>query len=194
VPKISEERKEAVRRRLVDAAVDLLRDKGVEATTTRGILERAGLSNGALYHYFASVNDLYLAVAEEIYRENLAGLATAVSGPDGEVDLVALVRRMFDAPGERSLLPEMRARAVHDDAIRHALARFDRLIVEASTDMVSRRGGLDSDDPAAVVELVLAVFEALTARARAGGFVTDFDRVAGVFVDLLVRAYGWESA
>jgi AcrR family transcriptional regulator len=42
-----------------------LRREGVAGTTTRAILSEAGISRGAMYHHFASLEDLIAAVYED---------------------------------------------------------------------------------------------------------------------------------
>jgi AcrR family transcriptional regulator len=46
------ERRESTRTALLDAAVECLIDEGYAAVTTRGVAERAGVSQGAQQHYF----------------------------------------------------------------------------------------------------------------------------------------------
>ena len=63
MPRVSDARKAEVRNQLIDAAVEVLLAEGPAGVTSRRILEQAGLSAGALYHYFASLDELYEAVA-----------------------------------------------------------------------------------------------------------------------------------
>ncbi|OLR92985.1 TetR/AcrR family transcriptional regulator [Actinokineospora bangkokensis] len=53
-----------VRDRVVRAAVTLFARKGFEATTVREVVAEAGVTKGALYHYFDSKEDLLV----EVYR------------------------------------------------------------------------------------------------------------------------------
>src|SRR5215469_16791269 len=46
------ERREATRTALLEAAIDSLAEEGYANTTTRRIAERAGVTPGALHHYF----------------------------------------------------------------------------------------------------------------------------------------------
>jgi AcrR family transcriptional regulator len=46
------ERRESTRTALLDAAVECLIDEGYAAVTTRGVAERAGVSQGAQQHHF----------------------------------------------------------------------------------------------------------------------------------------------
>ncbi|QPP05229.1 TetR/AcrR family transcriptional regulator [Streptomyces bathyalis] len=63
------ERRRATRRRLLDTARELFAIEGIEDTSTEAVLEAAGTSRGAMYHHFASRDDLVAAVYEEVAAE-----------------------------------------------------------------------------------------------------------------------------
>lgn len=52
------------RTRLLDAARDLIREKGLEQTTLDDIAQRAGMTTGAIYGNFKNRDDLFMALAE----------------------------------------------------------------------------------------------------------------------------------
>jgi AcrR family transcriptional regulator len=52
------------RSQLIDTALALFAEKGVDATTIKDIAERAGVAQGLVYHYFASKDDLFDAIIE----------------------------------------------------------------------------------------------------------------------------------
>jgi len=60
-----DQRRQATRASLVEAARTLMRCDGVTGTTTRAILEAAQVSRGAMYHHFTSLEDLIAAVYED---------------------------------------------------------------------------------------------------------------------------------
>ena len=53
-PKVSEEHMEERRNQILDAAVATFSHKGFHQTTIEDIRLEAGLSRGAVYHYFKS--------------------------------------------------------------------------------------------------------------------------------------------
>jgi len=53
------------RERLIAAGEAILAEKGIEATTVKEIARRAGVSPGLFHYYFASKDDLLLAVVYE---------------------------------------------------------------------------------------------------------------------------------
>ena len=57
---------------IVEAALELFRDKGYEATTMRMVAERAGVSVGNAYYYFASKELLLQAFYTEIHEAHVA--------------------------------------------------------------------------------------------------------------------------
>jgi AcrR family transcriptional regulator len=65
------ERTEDMRRRILDAAVDLLAQKGYAGFRTADVALAAGVSRGAQTHHFHSKDDLVVAVVEHVFA--LAG-------------------------------------------------------------------------------------------------------------------------
>ena len=49
------------RRRILEAALDLFRENGFEATTMRDIAKKAGVALGAAYYYFDSKDAIVMA-------------------------------------------------------------------------------------------------------------------------------------
>jgi AcrR family transcriptional regulator len=58
------ERSAAMRKRLIDAAIDCLGRLGYGATTLQVVTDAAGVSRGAVLHHFPNKVDLMIAVAE----------------------------------------------------------------------------------------------------------------------------------
>jgi AcrR family transcriptional regulator len=54
------------RRNIVESATALFTEQGYEATSIEAVLEKSGVSRGALYHHFDSKETLYVAVLEAV--------------------------------------------------------------------------------------------------------------------------------
>jgi AcrR family transcriptional regulator len=63
------EQADATRTALGAAARQLFTERGYAATSTTEIVERAGVTRGALYHHFAAKEDLFRAVFEQLEDE-----------------------------------------------------------------------------------------------------------------------------
>jgi AcrR family transcriptional regulator len=71
------ERSASTRRALIEAARELFARDGYAATGREAIVERAGVTRGALYHHFADKEGLFRAVFEQIEAEVMAKAAEA---------------------------------------------------------------------------------------------------------------------
>ncbi|HEX6514367.1 MAG TPA: TetR family transcriptional regulator [Nocardioidaceae bacterium] len=74
-----EERTRAMRRRLMDATVELLVERGWSGTSTTLVSRRAGVSRGAQLHHFPTKNDLVVAAVEHLSEVRGAELARAAA-------------------------------------------------------------------------------------------------------------------
>jgi AcrR family transcriptional regulator len=54
------------RQRIIEVATELFSDLGYGVTTNKDVAVRAGISTGALYYYFESKLDMYMAVFREL--------------------------------------------------------------------------------------------------------------------------------
>ena len=52
------------RRKILDAAMAMIGEKGVEKTSLAAISRAAGLSKGTVYYYYASKNELIFDIAD----------------------------------------------------------------------------------------------------------------------------------
>lgn len=189
MPKVSSEHKEQVRQRLIDAARTVVLRDGHDGATTRAILEEAGLSPGSLYNYFSSKDELFEVLAEQVVGENIR----AVESADGRAGdrLVGLAAELLTVP-DLPALAWFRGRLSADAEVRAAIAKFNRSIVETFAPLLAAAqadGTIDSSiDADALVELFDVIVEGLNRREVMGAFVTDFERVGRLAIDVLLRA------
>ena len=83
MPRTQAERSAATRHALVDAAIDLLIERGWAATTTVAICERAGCTRGAVMHHYPSLAALLADALESLYEDfthTPRPLATSMTG------------------------------------------------------------------------------------------------------------------
>src|SRR3712207_6136824 len=91
------ERREATRGALLRAARDLFSERGYAAVGTNEIVERAGVTRGALYHHFRDKRELFEALYEQMEAELVASIGAEMSEAGDPVDfLVVGIRRFLD--------------------------------------------------------------------------------------------------
>ena len=64
------------RRSLIDAAIEEIAANGMDGASYNRIIERSGLSKGAVYYYFENKESLYRIVLEEVERKFLEAVGT----------------------------------------------------------------------------------------------------------------------
>ncbi|WP_394850908.1 TetR/AcrR family transcriptional regulator [Pendulispora brunnea] len=92
------ESNELTRKRLVNGAIDLLREKGVAAATTGRIAKAAGIKQSSFYAHFADRDEVLEVAAAEIGGRVLEKLKRQHAKLD-PADVSGSVRRAFRAMG-----------------------------------------------------------------------------------------------
>ena len=87
----SHEEAEETRRTILRVAQELFMEYGYRAVTTRQIADACGLTQPALYHYFAHKQELYVAMAQEELAKTRAALERIARRNE---DLDELLRRV----------------------------------------------------------------------------------------------------
>jgi len=86
-----EARKQEVRARLMEAALTLFRDQGVDETTVQSIVDRAGTSKGTFFNYFATKEHVLAAYYEQLVEAALTRAAPPRSDASAERRVIALL-------------------------------------------------------------------------------------------------------
>ena len=86
---------ETTRRAILDAALDLFVADGYARVSIRKIASRVSYSPGAIYSYFASKDDIFLALAEEGFRKLGATQLAAPATADALGDLADTAWRFY---------------------------------------------------------------------------------------------------
>jgi AcrR family transcriptional regulator len=106
-----------LRRALLEAALSLVDEHGIEGLTLREVARRAGVSHSAPYHHFADKRAIVAGLAEESYGLLRNDLATAARRHDDPLERlraigVAYVHFAFRHPPRFRVMnrPELRSR------------------------------------------------------------------------------------
>ena len=89
------EQTEATRRALLGAARALFAERGFAETSTEAVVQKAGVTRGALYHHFRDKTDLFAAVFEDIERELVEQLAARATATEDPVALIVTGVEVF---------------------------------------------------------------------------------------------------
>ncbi|WP_422936256.1 TetR/AcrR family transcriptional regulator [Sinomonas sp. P47F7] len=120
MPKVSEEHREAMRRRILDAALTCVARKGFAAASMADIVAEAGLSAGAVYLYYKGKEQLTVDVGRRVLEDRLAilevlGRARPVPPPSEVIiDMMAGLPQTQFFPG---IALQVWGEAVHHDEL-----------------------------------------------------------------------------
>jgi len=200
MPKVSAAHKEAVRRRIMDAARACLERNEFRNITTREVLAEAELSVGTFYNYFPSKEHLYEALAEEALGRYGAEILEAA---DHDQSVGARLLRSVRDYALTEAEPAVGAAIFRGrmdagpDAV-EAIVRLNRYVVHEFVPLVEKaqsEGWIRHDlDAEAFVELIDIVWDGMGRREATGTFQTDYRRIGQVVMELLLRGALSEEA
>lgn len=96
-PASRQERKQRTRRALLDAALQLLSDRGFGSLSLREVTRLAGLVPTAFYRHFTSMEELGITLVDESMRSLRAMMRAARSEPGASADVIrASVRTLYE--------------------------------------------------------------------------------------------------
>jgi AcrR family transcriptional regulator len=95
MPKVSKEHSAARRRQIIDAAYRCFARSGFHQTSMRDIYQEAGLSPGAVYHYFASKDEIIQASFDFDYLRSVDRFDEALASADPLAALTGLLDFFF---------------------------------------------------------------------------------------------------
>jgi AcrR family transcriptional regulator len=158
------------RRRILTIARAAFAARGYESATNRTVGGEAGLTAGAIYHYFGSKQDLYVAVHDDVQERVFARFAVAVEHADtfrGQIEAVLDEAHEMNKedPTLAQFLGALRVDMSRNPELKKSLQRhsrrrqefFDRIV-----DVGVATGEIDASDREIVRAVVLTILTGLT--------------------------------
>lgn len=106
--------REGTRQRIVEAAVETIKDRGFAATSARAIAATGGFNQALVFYHFGSMNDLLVAALDRTSEVRMARYRAAIDAVDTLPELLAVAGEAYQedlAGGHIKVLAEMIAGA-----------------------------------------------------------------------------------
>lgn len=189
--KIREER----RRQILEAARQVLSQKGFDATNVSDVAAAAGVSQGTVYHYFDSKDDLFMAVFEEwLTTCAYQGYAESALTADTAADRLRAFARtgaqmMIDSAEFLPVQMEFWSHMLRNEAIRE---RF-RLIFAELRSFLGQiiQAGMDSGefrpaDAEVLAAIAFAVYDGLILQWLADPEAVDWQQASRTLAETML--------
>ncbi len=106
--------REGTRKRIVEAAVQTIKERGFAATSARAIASTGGFNQALVFYHFGSVNDLLLAALDRTSELRMSRYEAAIDSVDTLPELLAVASEAYRedlAGGHIKVLAELIAGA-----------------------------------------------------------------------------------
>ena len=195
MPKISLAQEQQRRAQILAAAMTCFARQGYRATSMDDVVRESGLSVGAIYSYFASKEDLFLALSDDRAEQTLAYLNEVFRRPGPMADKSREAVDYFFRQLSDDQVPlarvnvEFLSEAAKSERIKErqqrrceSIRQFIRWLL---TD-AQQRGEVRADvDVAAAAELMLALNEGILLLSVAGLLQVDLETLKPAYVAFL---------
>jgi TetR/AcrR family transcriptional regulator, regulator of autoinduction and epiphytic fitness len=177
------------RQRIMEATVQIMRDEGYAAATSRRVAALAGVKAALVYYYFDTMDDLFVAVLRAGAEISLSEMRKAITDDD---PLRALW--LINSDSRRAgLNTEFMALANHRKVIGAELKAFAervRDIETAAATVALRAHGVDLEEfPPVVISMLLAQMARSMCNEEAIGVTDGHDRMRE-FLERFLAQYG----
>jgi AcrR family transcriptional regulator len=175
-----------VRRRIIDACLEVFTESGYRATTMKAVAERAGISQRGLVHHFRDKEELLAAVLET-RDENTSSGHPDLGAPSGLASLLKTHLETMTHPEVLELHTVLSGEAISHDHPAHAyyLERYSnlRLYLAASFDALRGEGRLRSTaDSAVLASMVIGLMDGLQVQWLFDPASVDVERAMELFL------------
>jgi len=172
MPKISDLQRESRRQQILDAARRCFSRDGFHNTTTADIVRESGVSQGTLYLYFATKDDIILALADDRHQAEAYVGAMAQSEQDPIEGLALLIELHGESLDDEQRTDARRvsvqgwAEALRNPKVHENITRNVASVREEIARLIARgqaAGQIRAElDPEAVARVLIAIFQGLT--------------------------------
>ncbi len=195
MPKISDAKRESRRQEILDAAMRCFSRDGFHNTTTADIVRESGMSQGALYLYFKTKDDIIVALADDRHQGDAYVNALAQSEPD-PIQGLSLLLETYGRSLEDERRLDMRrvgiqgwGEALRNPTVHASAVQGMNAVHDAIIDLIERgqaNGEFRRDaKPDAVARILMATFQGLNLQSCLG---QSFDlHSIGVMLTAMLR-------
>jgi len=203
MPKITDLQRETRRQQILDAARRCFSRDGFHNTTTADIVRESGVSQGTLYLYFTTKDDIILALSDDRHQAEAFVSALAKSEQDPIEGLAVLLELHGDSLVDQQRLDARRVgvqgwgEALRNPVVHDSISQNIASVRQEIASLIARgqaAGQIRAEvDPLAVARVLIAIFQGLTLSATLHGDA-DLAGVGPLIRDMIRNTLFTEAA
>ena len=172
---------------ILDATIEIMRDEGYAAVSSRRIAERAGLKSKLVHYYFKNMDELFLAVFRRAEKRHFEAQAKALASDQPLRELW----KMNTDSSNTSITAELIALANHRKSLKQEIARSSersRKLQAAILERALKSARIDTAAmPPMLLSLVMMAISRLLAMDNVLGVTAGHQEAAAYIESFLQR-------
>jgi AcrR family transcriptional regulator len=192
VPRVTEEHRMGLKRRIIQGAIDHFSKNGYDSTKVDDIADALGISKGTIYFYFGDKSGLFRAISDHFVdsvKEELGAIFRTAEEKDMDVaQFYENLRRLEQ--GTDRLMVEMVAESTRNPKLRKVLLEHRRRVLEVTIEHIRKlvaQGMLRKDtNVAALAAGEMALYIGLTI-SKLLGVSEEENKAAWIEIASLLR-------
>lgn len=192
VPRVTEEHRMDLKRRIIQGAIDHFSKNGYDSTKVDDIADALGISKGTIYFYFGDKSGLFRAISDHFVdsvKEELGAIFRTAEEKDMDVaQFYENLRRLEH--GTDRLMVEMVAESTRNPKLRKVLLEHRRRVLEVTIEHIKKlvaQGMLRKDtNVAALAAGEMALYIGLTI-SKLLGVSEEENKAAWIEIASLLR-------
>ncbi|HEX3001473.1 MAG TPA: TetR/AcrR family transcriptional regulator [Methanoregula sp.] len=166
MPKVVPEYKEDAKRRIIEAAMDVIAERGCDQMTIDDVAKKIGVTKGAVYWYFKSKEDLVAAVLNKFQNDiERTSFSTFYNKPLENAFMEVFDSFALTDDRQRAIFFEMFALAARNSNVRHATREYYAGLVATFEEAIKREKKKNfiqtQADPHTLALLLVALYSGL---------------------------------
>jgi len=139
MPKVIPEYKEDAKRRIIEAAMDVIAERGCDLMTVDDVAKKIGVTKGAVYWYFKTREELIEAAMKKIQTDmQKISFESYYNRPLEDVLVQMFDRFSLTNDRQRAIFFEMFAQATRNSDMRHATREYYEGLVATLEDLIKK--------------------------------------------------------
>lgn len=189
--------KENIRKqRIIDAAIEVLKENPIEDATVRKIASKAGLTTGAIYHHYKNKDELFFDVIKQslLFTHKIAEAVKNKSNSkkgDGLLSEITLevAKRMSKADEQKLHIQLLNDAIARGGAIKKKYQNNYTDIINNTADLFDRAFEMQNlEYKRGIAAILVAAMDGIAMQQALGVLPEDLERMTDIFISFFIES------